>query len=128
MGICTFGKIEKILTFFGVCGILLVSTKECFYFDKEKVNDMAKKDETKNEESKKKDVKKKSSEKLKKKSLWEKFMIFCHGVGDEFKKVHWPTKKDMVKYSVATVVFVVFLSLFFYLVDIIFAFVHSLFR
>lgn len=85
---------------------------------------MAKKDETKNEESMKKGAKKAES----KKGLWEKFMIFCHGVGDEFKKVHWPTKKDMVKYSVATVVFVIFLSLFFYVVDIIFALVHSLFR
>jgi len=85
---------------------------------------MAKKDETKNEKGMKKNVKKST----KKRSLWERFMIFCHGVGDEFKKVHWPTKKDMVKYSIATVVFVVFLSLFFYLVDIIFAFVHSLFH
>ncbi len=88
---------------------------------------MAKKDETKNEKSMK-EVAKKSKKVEDKKSLWEKFMIFCHGVGDEFKKVHWPTKKDMVKYSVATVVFVIFLSLFFYIVDIIFALVHSLFR
>lgn len=79
---------------------------------------------------KKEDVKKVSKKKdnMKKKNLWERFMIFCHGVGDEFKKVHWPNKKDMVKYSVATVVFVIFLSLFFYLVDVIFALVHSLFR
>ncbi len=88
---------------------------------------MAKKEETKKDESMKKSVKK-SSKYEKKKNLWERFMIFCHGVGDEFKKVHWPTKKDMIKYSVATVVFVVFLSLFFYVVDIIFALVHSLFR
>jgi len=88
---------------------------------------MAKKDETKNVKSMK-EVAKKSKKVEDKKSLWEKFMIFCHGVGDEFKKVHWPTKKDMVKYSVATVVFVIFLSLFFYIVDIIFALVHSLFR
>ncbi len=87
---------------------------------------MAKNVETKDTESMKKDVKK--SKIVEKKSLWERFMIFCHGVGDEFKKVHWPTKKDMVKYSVATVVFVVFLSLFFYVVDIIFALVHSLFN
>ncbi len=79
---------------------------------------------------KKEEMKKvsKKNENSKKKSLWERFMIFCHGVRDEFKKVHWPNKKDMVKYSVATVVFVVFLSLFFYLVDVIFALVHSLFR
>lgn len=89
---------------------------------------MAKKEEANSSENMKKSEKKKSNKIEKKKSLWEKFMIFCHGVGDEFKKVHWPTKKDMVKYSVATVVFVVFLSAFFYLVDIIFALVHSLFN
>lgn len=89
---------------------------------------MAKKEETKSKENMKKDGKRKSHQVEKKKSLWEKFMIFCHGVGDEFKKVHWPTKKDMAKYSIATVVFVVFLSAFFYLVDIIFALVHSLFN
>ena len=69
---------------------------------------MAKKEKNKSEDMKK--VSKKV-EKSKKKSIWERFMIFCHGVADEFKKVHWPNKKDMVKYSVATVVFVIFLSL-----------------
>ncbi len=88
---------------------------------------MAKKDETKNEESMKKSVKK-SNKQEEKKGLWERFMIFCHGVGDEFKRVHWPSRKDMAKYSIATVVFVVFLSLFFYVVDVIFALVHSLFH
>lgn len=89
---------------------------------------MAKSVETKNTENTKKEIKKKASKSQEKKSLWERFRIFCHGVGEEFKKVHWPTKKDMVKYSVATVVFVIFLSLFFYIVDIIFALVHSLFN
>lgn len=63
-----------------------------------------------------------------KKSLWVRFRIFCHGVKSEAKKVHWPTKKDMLKYSVATVLFIVFCSLFFYVIDIIFALVQSLFR
>lgn len=63
-----------------------------------------------------------------KKSLWVRFRIFCHGVKSEAKKVHWPTKKDMIKYSIATVLFIVFCSLFFYIIDIIFALVQSLFR
>lgn len=63
-----------------------------------------------------------------KKSLWVKFRIFCHGVKSESKKVHWPSKKDMIKYSVATVVFIIFCSLFFYLIDIIFALIQSIFR
>lgn len=89
---------------------------------------MAKKEENSKQKEKMQEGKKKATKVEKKKSLWERFMIFCHGVGDEFKKVHWPTKKDMVKYSIATVVFVVFLSGFFYLVDVIFALVHSLFN
>ncbi len=63
-----------------------------------------------------------------KKSAWVRFRIFCHGVKSEAKKVHWPTKKDMVKYSVATVVFIIFCSLFFYAIDVIFALIQSIFR
>lgn len=61
------------------------------------------------------------------KNLWEKFITFCHGVRSEFKKVRWTSKKDMVKYSVATIVFIVFCSLFFYGIDTIFALIQSLF-
>ena len=61
-----------------------------------------------------------------KKGLFTKFRIFCHGVGSEFKKVHWPNKKDMIKYSIATIVFVIFCGLFFYAIDVIFALIKSL--
>lgn len=71
--------------------------------------------------------KKKASKVEEKKSLWVKFRIFCHGVKSEFSKVHWPNKKDMLKYSVSTIFFVVFCSLFFYLISVIFALVQSLF-
>ena len=64
----------------------------------------------------------------KKKSLWVRFRIFCHGVKSEAKKVHWPSRKDMFKYSIATVSFIVFCSLFFYIIDIIFALVQSIFK
>ena len=63
-----------------------------------------------------------------KKSLWVRFRIFCHGVKTEFKKVHWPNKKDMVRYSIATIFFVIFLALFFYLIDVIFALVQLMFK
>ena len=61
------------------------------------------------------------------KSFFVKFRIFCHGVKQEFLKVHWTSKKDMIKYSIACIFFIIFCSLFFYLIDIIFAFVQSLF-
>lgn len=78
----------------------------------------------KEQKNKKKDVKKKEE----KKSLWVRFRIFCHGVKTEFSKVHWPGKKDMVKNSVATIFFVIFCALFFYLVNIIFALIQTLFN
>ncbi len=62
-----------------------------------------------------------------KKSLFVRFRIFCHGVKNEFLKVHWPSKNDMFKYSIATIVFIVFCSGFFFAIDIIFAFIQSLF-
>ena len=71
-------------------------------------------------------VKKKETKKEEKKGIFTKFRIFCHGVVSEFKKVHWPSKKDMVKYSIATIVFVIFCGLFFYAIDIIFALIKSL--
>ena len=62
-----------------------------------------------------------------KKSLWVRFRIFCHGVKSEFEKVHWTLKKDMIKYSIATFVSVLFFSIFFYLIDVLFALLQQLF-
>ena len=57
-----------------------------------------------------------------------RFRIFCHGVNSETSKVHCPSKKDMVKYSIATILFIIFCSLFFYLIEIIFALIQSLIK
>ena len=72
-------------------------------------------------------INKKDNKDTNKKSLFVKFRIFCHGVKSEFEKVHWPSKKDMIKYSIATIFFIVSVSVFFYLIDVIFALVQSLF-
>ena len=77
-------------------------------------------------EKKEKKTNKKKTKKTEKKSLWTRFMIFCHGVKSETQKVHWPNKKDMIKYSIATILFVLFCGIFFYAIDIIFAFLKSL--
>lgn len=69
--------------------------------------------------------KKEKVEEISNKSLWVRFRIFCHGVKSEFKKVHWPRKKEMVKYSIATIIFIIFCALFFYLINVLFAFVQS---
>ena len=86
--------------------------------DKLDSKDEKKKEKKEVKKDNKKDEKKDTNNK---KNLWVRFRIFCHGVGSEFKKVHWPTKNDMIKYSIATIVFVVFLALFFYLIDVLFA-------
>lgn len=38
---------------------------------------------------------------------------YIKGVKSEVKKVSWPSKKEVFKYTVATVVFVLFITLFF---------------
>ena len=71
---------------------------------------------------------KKNNEKKEKKSLWTRFRIFCHGVKSETLSVHWPSKKDMIKYSIAAICFIIFCALFFYAINVIFALIQSLFH
>ena len=85
-------------------------------------------EEEKKVKSSSKNENKHTSNQEEKKSLWARFIIFCNGVKSEFKKVRWTSKKDMIKYSIATIVFIVFCSLFFYGIDTIFALVQSLFN
>ncbi len=94
----------------------------------DKFNTKSIKTKTKKEDKKvvKVSPKKKEVKTTEKKGLFTKFRIFCHGVKSEFEKVHWPTKKDMVKYSIATIVFIIFCGLFFYAIDVIFALIKSL--
>ena len=56
----------------------------------------------------------------------KKIRKFFSEVKKELGKVKWPTKKDMLKYSVATISFVIFFALFFYLIDLGVAFIKSL--
>lgn len=46
---------------------------------------------------------------------------FFKQVKQEMKKVKWPSKKEMVKYSITTLVFVLIFAGFFYLIDVLFA-------
>ncbi|CDE73302.1 preprotein translocase SecE subunit [Clostridium sp. CAG:451] len=82
---------------------------------------MAKKE--KNLEVKEKTTKKKET---KKDGIWAKIVLFFKGVKSEWKRVKWPTKKEMIKYSVATIVLIVGCSVFFYVIDVLLAFLHSL--
>ncbi len=44
----------------------------------------------------------------------------------ELKKIKWPEKKDMIKYSIATILFTVFLALFFYVIELIMALIKTM--
>ena len=89
-----------------------------------------KKDSTKKKDKTEKNVKsveKKKNAQPEKQNLWVRFRIFCSGVKSEFSKVHWTSKKDMLKYSIACIFFIIFCSLFFYLVEVLFALLQSLY-
>lgn len=90
--------------------------------DKQKEEKVIKKEKKKNTQKKQK------VEEESKKNILEKFKSFCKGVWTEALRVRWTSKKDMLKYSIATIVFIVFFSLFFYGIDAIFAFAQSLFK
>ena len=72
--------------------------------------------ETKDDKKKelKKETKKVKSPVKKESSIkrWFKEVI------SEFKKVRWPNKKEMIKYSIATIVFILFFALFFYVIEV----------
>lgn len=78
-----------------------------------------KKEKTKKEKNKKEKKNTKNKNKEVKKESWFK------GVISEFKKVRWPNKKEMVKYSIATIVFILFFALFFYIIELIIFFIKE---
>ena len=92
-----------------------------------KIKKNLKKNEVKTSKNTKKGNGTKRKNSNEKKSLFVRFRIFCHGVRSEFAKVHWPSKADMLKYSIATIAFIVFCSIFFFIIDVLFAFFQSLF-
>lgn len=100
-------------------------TREVMNIDDElnkikKSNKSSKKSDTKNETKKTKDSKKvKNNKKVTKKKSG--VVTFFKEVKHELSKVKWPSKKDMLKYSIATITFVIFFALFFYLIDLIIA-------
>lgn len=87
--------------------------------EKNKKSSSKKKETEKKKVSSKNDTKKKKNTKKEKKHSG--IIGFFKEVKNEVSKVKWPSKKDMVKYSVATIIFIVFFALFFYLIDLIIA-------
>ena len=50
---------------------------------------------------------------------------FFKGVRLEFKKIKWPTKKEMTAYSIATILCVIVFALFFTGLDVLISFIKE---
>lgn len=69
---------------------------------------------------------KKKTKKEKKENVFKRIGKYFKGVGKEFKRIRWTEGKDLVKYSICTLVFVLFFGLYFYAIDWIVLLVRSL--
>lgn len=56
----------------------------------------------------------------------KKIKEFLISVKKETSKIKWPTKKEMIKYSTATLSFMFFFGIFFFVLDFVFAFLKSI--
>ena len=75
---------------------------------------------------KKKESKKEVKKDFKKEKKVEKKESLFKQIKKEMSKVHFPNKKDMVKYSLATISFVLFFGIYFYVIELVMALVKSL--
>ena len=88
-----------------------------------------KKDEKKETKKVSKKIETKKTElksKKKKGNIFSAISKYFKGVGKEIKRIKWTSGKDLVKYSIATIVFVVFFGIYFYGIDWIALLVRSL--
>ncbi len=51
---------------------------------------------------------------------------FLKEIKDEMKKVKWPTKEEMTKYTIASIVFIVMFGLYFYGLDLAFSWIKGI--
>ena len=50
---------------------------------------------------------------------------YFKGVKKEISRIRWTSKKSLLKYSVSTVMFMLFFGVFFYVIDILVALLRS---
>ena len=63
---------------------------------------------------------------VKKENVFKIIGKYFKGVFKEIKRIRWTDKKDLLKYSICTLVFVLFFGLYFYAIDWIVLLVRSL--
>ena len=74
----------------------------------------------------KKEIQSKKTKKTKEKKV--KKESFFVGVRSELSKVKWPTKKDVLKYTIATLVFIIVLVIFFVLLSLLMSVIKGVFN
>ena len=70
--------------------------------------------------------KKNKPKKEKKENIFKRITKYFKGVGKELKRIRWTERKDLFKYSVCTLLFVLFFGVYFYAIDWIVLLVRSL--
>ena len=88
------------------------------------------KETVKKEKNKKVSTKKDTKEttkvsKKEKKSLWKKITVYFKGVKKEVSRIRWTKGKDLLKYSIAAIIFIIFFGVFFYVIDMLMALLRS---
>ena len=66
------------------------------------------------------------NKKEKKENVFNRIIKYFKGVGKELKRIRWTDRKDLLKYSICTLMFVLFFGIYFYGIDWIVLFVRSL--
>ncbi len=69
---------------------------------------------------------KKASRQQKEKELKKENGGFFKGIKEEMKKVTWPSRKYVIKYSIITIIMIVLLAFFFLGISLLFDFLYSL--
>ncbi len=68
---------------------------------------------------------KKSVKKKERVNIFKKASKYFKGVLKEIKRIRWTNKKDLLKYSIASIMFVMFFALYFYAIEWIAVLVRS---
>lgn len=69
---------------------------------------------------------KKASRQQKEKELKKSDVGFFKGIIEEMKKVTWPSRKYVVKYSIITIIMIILLALFFLGISVLFDLIYGL--
>ena len=85
----------------------------------------ANKKELSKKEKETKITKKVETKKEKKKSIFSRIKGYFKGVRKEISRIRWTKGKELLKYSIAAVSFILFFCVYFYVIDMLVALLRS---